>query len=126
MTPERDDEVSRALMLATSDAEIERREGEAWLLAHPDRARPALVDMVRAGTDRSPEPCLRLLAAIDGEGALDAIEAALERGNDAESFYAAVALAEAGAAGRAVLERHTNDDSPTIRNAVDHALSLGS
>ena len=113
-----------ALLQAQSDAEAERRAGTAWLLGHPDLSRPVLVDAVRDGTGTAPETCLRLLAAVGGEGAVDALETALLRGHRGESFYAAVALAEVGEEGLAVLRSHAEHADPAVRDAVAAGLRV--
>jgi hypothetical protein len=118
------DLAARALGMAQSDAEVERDEGVAWLLAHPQSSRPLLVDAVRSGSCGSPELCLRVLAALGGEDSVDAIEAALLRAHEGESFYAAVALADAGEPGVAVLRRRRDHPSEAVRRAVAHALSM--
>lgn len=115
MTPR---DAAAALLLAQGDAAVERQQGIAWLLDHPAVARPLLVAAVRAGDYTSPETCLRLLAAVGGDGAVDALEAALLRAHPGESFYAAVALSEAGAPGLAVLESHAEHPDPAVRDAV--------
>lgn len=103
------DLVDRHLGLAISDAEVERSDAIAWLLAHADEVRPTLIDRIERGETESPELYLRLLAAIGGAGAVAAATAALERGHPGESFWAACALADLGPEGRAVLARHADD-----------------
>lgn len=117
-TPDR--ELERALGLALSDAEVERDQGVSWLLANPDRAEPALSEQVRAGTASNPELFLRLLAGIGRAGSLDAMEAALARGNPGESFYAAQALAAHPHPGaRAILGRHYDRLPAEARRGLD-------
>lgn len=117
-TPDR--ELERALALALSDAHVERDQGVSWLLANPDRAEPALAEQVRAGTASNPELFLRLLAGIGRAGSLDAMEAALVRGNPGESFYAAQALAAHPHPGaRAILDRHYDRLSSETRRGLD-------
>ena len=82
----RDPGVERAVALALSDADVERDEGVAWLLSHPDLAEPVLAEQVRAGTTSNPEIFLRMLAAIGRAESLEAMEAALLRGHPGESF----------------------------------------
>ncbi|MBK5221614.1 MAG: hypothetical protein JJE52_01800 [Acidimicrobiia bacterium] len=114
-----------AIDMAQSDAEVERSEAIAWLLGHPDDARPLLVEVVRTGTATSPEIVMRTLAAVGGEEAVAAIKAALLRGHPGEAFYAAVALAESGASGHEVLRRHADHPVEAVRTAVAHATSIG-
>lgn len=122
MSDRGDSLVERAMLLAQSEAQVEREEGIAWLLEHADAARPVLVDAVRAGSCSSQEVCMRVLAAIGGRGSVEALETALSRGHDGESFYAAVALRELGELGVGVLERHRNHESESVRRAVEHVL----
>ncbi|HKP75881.1 MAG TPA: hypothetical protein VJT67_10090 [Longimicrobiaceae bacterium] len=112
--------VERAIALALSDAEVERGEGVAWLLSHPDAAEPVLAEQVRAGTASDPELFLRLLAGIGREESLGAMEAALVRGHPGESFYAAQALAaHPHPAAKSILARHYSRLSDEARRGLD-------
>jgi hypothetical protein len=117
------DLVDRHLGLALSDAEVERDQAIAWLLAHPDEVRPALVERIGRGQSEAPEIHLRLLAAIGGEGAVAAATAALVRGHPGESFWAAQALAALGPPGHVALADHADDPRPEVRHAVSTARS---
>lgn len=114
------DGVERAIALALGEAGVERDEGVAWLLSHPDLSEPVLAEQVRAGTTANPELFLRLLAGIGRAESLEAMEAALVRGHPGESFYAAQALAAHPHPGaRSVLARHYAGLSTEARRGLD-------
>lgn len=118
--PTSDRELERAIGLALSEAAVERDEGVAWLLAHPDRSEPELAERVRAGSTPSPEIFLRLLAGIGRPESLGAMEAALVRGHPGESFYAAQALAaHPHPDARAILHRHYDQLPEEARRGLD-------
>jgi hypothetical protein len=113
-------EVQRAIALALSEAGVERDQGVAWLLSHPDLSEPVLAEQVRAGATTNPELLLRLLAGIGRAESLGAMEAALVRGHPGESFYAAQALAAHPHPGaRAILARHYSALSAEARGGLD-------
>ena len=113
-------QVERAIALALGEAGVERDEGVAWLLSHPDLSGPVLAEQVRAGTTPNPELFLRLLAGIGRAESLDAMEAALVRGHPGESFYAAQALAAHPHPGaRAILARHYDSLPAEARRGLD-------
>lgn len=115
-----DRDLERAIALALGEAGVERDEGVSWLLAHPDRAEPALAERVRAGTTPDPETFLRLLAGIGRRESLGAMEAALLRGHSGESFYAAQALAaHPHPDARSILDRHYDRLPEEARRGLD-------
>src|SRR5690606_27823560 len=117
------EQVQTQLMLAQSDAKVERDEAVSWLLAHPNEAAPVVERAVRDGTAPDPRLYLSLLGHYARAEDVAAIEAALRRGVPGESFYAAAALASNGTdAARQAMLRGLEHENPMIRGAIADAL----
>ena len=122
MSATADPDVERALALAGSDADVERRQGLRWLVANPDRSLPVLADLVARGEPGPFEIWMDALARLGGPVAVEALESALLRGHPGESFYAAKGLADCGSEGWQALQRHATDEDPQVRGAVSAAI----
>jgi hypothetical protein len=118
-----DSAVSRHVRMLKSEHAEEHKAAVSWLLAHPEEAEPVLADQTQAGNSGNPELFMRLLATIGSPRSIPALETALTRGNQGESFYAAQALAiHPHADARAALVRGLENPNPTVRISVADAL----
>lgn len=95
-----------------------------WLIEHATEASPLVERAVREGRAANPELAMRVLAAIGAPSGVLALEAALQRGNPGESFYAAAALvAHPHPDARAALVRGLANEHLNVRFAVLDALN---
>jgi len=123
-SPPASQQVQRKLEELASYEPKHAQAAAVWLIEHADEASPLVERAVRDGTAANPENAMRVLAAIGDPGGVPALEAALQRGNPGESFYAAASLVvHPHADARATLVRGLASEQLNVRFAVLDALN---